>query len=283
MNVKSEPTLQTPAVRSADIRLVAIDLDGTLLNDAKQISERNLRAIRDTIAAGVKVVIASARPPRSVRGFYRSLSLDTLQINYNGALVWDEPNRAVIAHRPILPELTRRMIDLARSQHADVLVSCEILDRWCTDRIDPAYNTETAKLFPPDLIAPLEEFCGQPISKLLLMGDPPSVAKIKTSLEQACGVEVAIVQTEADLLQITVCGVSKAAALADVANHYGVAAANILAIGDATNDLAMIEMVGVGVAVGNAHPVVRETADWVSATNNDDGVAEALQRFGLCG
>src|SRR4029079_19661558 len=72
------------------IRLVAIDLDGTLLNDAKKISEKTVTALRCLPERKVRVVIASARPPRSVRQIYSSLRLDTWQINYNGALIWDE-------------------------------------------------------------------------------------------------------------------------------------------------------------------------------------------------
>src|SRR5436190_20679293 len=75
------------------IKLVAIDLDGTLLDKSKKVCAKAAVSLRALPATGVKVVIASARPPRSVRHIYQQLGLDTLQINYNGALIWDEPNR----------------------------------------------------------------------------------------------------------------------------------------------------------------------------------------------
>src|SRR6186997_496459 len=81
------------------IRLVAIDLDGTLLNSAKLISDQTIEALQCLPERGVRVVIASARPPRSVRHIYQMLRLDTLQINYNGALVWDEPKRQAVSHQ----------------------------------------------------------------------------------------------------------------------------------------------------------------------------------------
>ena len=93
------------------IRLVAVDLDGTLLNDSKQVSDRTAAAFKCLPSRGVKVVIASARPPRSVRHIYRLLSLDTWQINYNGALIWDEPAQTPIFHRPLGRGVARRIID----------------------------------------------------------------------------------------------------------------------------------------------------------------------------
>src|SRR5438552_2118936 len=78
------------------IGLVAVDLDGTLLDENKRVSEQTVRALQCLPAAGIQVVIASARPPRSVRHIYQQLGLDTWQINYNGALIWDEPSGQVI-------------------------------------------------------------------------------------------------------------------------------------------------------------------------------------------
>src|SRR5215469_15405891 len=116
------------------IQMVAIDLDGTLLNDSKQVSEQTVKALECVTLRGVRIIIASARPPRSVRHIYNQLHLDTWTINYNGALIWDEPNKQVVFHRPIDGSRVRQMIDRARKKFDSVLVTCEILDRWYTDR-----------------------------------------------------------------------------------------------------------------------------------------------------
>ena len=88
-----DPPLRTP------IQLVAIDLDGTLLDDQKRISEPTVRALSCLPKEEIKIVLATARPPRSVRHLYQQLKLDTPTINYNGALIWDEPNRLPLFHR----------------------------------------------------------------------------------------------------------------------------------------------------------------------------------------
>src|SRR3954449_10125458 len=97
------------------IRLVAIDLDGTLLNDSKQVSDQTAGALRCLPAQGIRTVIASARPPRSVRHIYQKLGLDTWTINYNGALIWDEQAKRVVYHQPMECDVVREIIDRART------------------------------------------------------------------------------------------------------------------------------------------------------------------------
>ncbi len=270
------PALQT------NLKLVAIDLDGTLLDRSKKISEQTVRALRCLPDSGVKTVIASARPPRSVRAIYQQLGLDTLQINYNGALIWDEPNQQTVFHRPMPGALVCEMIDQARDMFEEVLVSCEILDRWYTDREDQTYTTETGRLFKPDVICPHEDFCTQPITKLMFLGDPRIISRLEPLLLEGFGKKVTILRTDDELLQIMDNRVSKAVALKKVATHYGVKPQEILAIGDAPNDVGMLQVAGVAVAMDNAHPVVKEVADWIAPSNNDHGVHAALVKYGLC-
>jgi Cof subfamily protein (haloacid dehalogenase superfamily) len=264
-----------------DIRLVAIDLDGTLLNDSKQISRQTAEGLACAVERGIKIVIASARPPRSVRHIYSQLHLDTWQINYNGALIWDEPQKRVVFHRPIAGQIVRSLIDAARIRFPSVLVTCEILDRWYTDRFDQTYTTETGRLFRPDVIAPLDEFCNQPITKLLLLDEKKIIDQLEKELAPLVD-SVVIVRTDPQLLQIMDRAVSKAAALQLVAEHYGVSMTNVMAIGDAPNDVGILKASGIGVAMNNASEVVKEAADWIAPSNNDHGVHAALLKFGVC-
>jgi len=275
---------QAVAETFPDIQLVAIDLDGTLLTDRKAVSDQTVEALCCLPARGVKVVLASARPPRSVRRVYEQLKLDTWQINYNGALIWDEPSKRVVFHRPMSGALVRQIVDIARDMFDEVLVTCEILDRWHTDRADNTYTTETGRMFKPDVIAPLDSFCNATshVTKLMLLGEPRIISRLEGLLVEPFAGRVTIVRTDDELLQFMDSRVSKAVALEKVARHYGVARKNVLAIGDAPNDVGMIQWAGVGVAMDNAHTVTKAVADWVAPSNNDHGVHATLRRYGLC-
>lgn len=262
------------------IHLVAIDLDGTLLNSAKQVTETSAAVLRRVREEGsVHVVLASARPPRTVRPFYDRLELETPMICYNGALVVDPPSGRVILHRPISGAIARGIIALARREYPEVLVSAEVLDRWYTDRLDPAYVTETAKLVGPDLIAPVDAWPGGAVTKLLLLGEPSRLGELAGEIRQRYLRQVTITKTEEHILQIGHATVSKAKALRAVAGELGVARHQVMAIGDNDNDVEMLAWAGIAVAMGNATPAVLAVADHVTDHHDADGAARAIHRL----
>lgn len=265
----------------SDIRLVACDLDGTLLNGDKRIAPLALDAVKGLKSRGVPFVIASARPPRSVKHLHEQMQLDTLQVNYNGALIWDEVNRRAVNHCPMPGPLALEIIMFARAIDSHILVTCEILDRWHTDRVDQTYTTATGELFGPDEIAPVEVFCCGEVTKLLLLGPGHVMQSIRPRVVERFGAEVNIVCTEPELLQISDRSVSKAAALRRLVEVYGVGLEHVLAIGDGENDIEMLTECGVGVAVANAAPALKRVANWVAPSPNSLGVVDAIRRFVL--
>ncbi len=271
-----------PPLLSAPVRLVAIDLDGTLLNDSKKVSDQTILAITCLPKRDVRVVVATARPPRSVRHIYQQLGLNSFQINYNGALIWDEPRQNAVFHRPMAGPLAREIIAHARSLYADLLVSCEVMDRWFTDRHDPKYTTETGRLFLPDVVCGVDEICEQSITKLMFLGHPELITALEPHVAGPFGERVTTVRADADLLQIMDRRVSKAVALQKIADFYSIPMSQVMAIGDAPNDVGMLQLAGVAVAMDNAHARVKQVAHWVAPSNNDHGVHAALVRYGLC-
>jgi hypothetical protein len=156
------------------------------------------------------------------------------------------------------------------------------MDRWHTDRADNSFTTETGKMFKPDVIAPYETFCNQPVTKVMLLGDPKILLKLEPMLLEKFSEKVTIVQTDDHLLQLMDKRVSKALALKKTAEHYHIPIKQIMAIGDAPNDVGMLQLAGVAVAMDNAHAVVKEVAHWIAPSNDDHGVHAALVRYGLC-
>jgi len=265
------------------IHLVAIDLDGTLLNSAKQITDTTAAILRSARAAGVRIVLATARPPRSVMPFYTLLDLDAPMINYNGALVYDPPSQRVLLHRPVPGKIARRIAAVARELFPDVLVSAEILDRWYTDRLEAEYLTETARLHRPDVVAPLSEWLNQPVTKLLLLGPPSRLADIAAAVRNDFLHQVTIVQSEGYLLQINHATATKSQALKVVAGELGISREQIMAIGDNDNDVGMLQWSGIGVAMGNASQKALAAADYVTDDHDADGAAKAIQKLILKG
>ncbi|HOF19133.1 MAG TPA: Cof-type HAD-IIB family hydrolase, partial [Phycisphaerae bacterium] len=251
---------------------------------AKQITETTeaiLRAARRE--AGVHIVLATARPPRSVMPFYSQLELDTPMVNYNGALVYDPISRRVLMHRPVSAKISRGIVRLAREKYPGVLVSAEVLDRWYTDRVDDRYATATARHFRPDVLAPIEQWLTTPVTKLLLLGEPDRLLELARDIHAAYPHQVQIVRTEGELLQIMHATVSKAQALRAVAGEMGVTREQVMAIGDNANDVEMLRWAGIGVAMANAAPEALAAADVVTDHHDSDGAARAIHRLILDG
>ncbi|MEI8196779.1 MAG: HAD-IIB family hydrolase, partial [Phycisphaerae bacterium] len=214
---------------------------------------------------------------------YQALKLNTPQINYNGALIWDEPAKKVLYHNPLAPALALEVIHYARKLYPKMMVSIEILDKWYTDHYAdiPEYATETAKHFVPDFIGPLEAFLVVPVTKLMLLGHPDWIAALEKSMARKFGQRLAHTRSDAFLLQIMHPQVSKGGALAWVAHQLGITKSQIMAVGDAPNDLDMLAAAGTAVAMGNAWPEVRKHSVHAVADNDHDGIAEALEKFVL--
>ena len=263
------------------VELVAIDLDGTLLTSEKTITTRTLRVMRALRGQGIKIVIASARPPRSVAESYRLLGLDTCVICYNGALIYDPPTRRVLFHQPIDKFLAREVIDTARQHYAEVLVSVEVLDHWYTDRFNPQYQTEVSKQFEPDQVGPVDTWLLQDVTKILLLGPEKRIGEIRRKVIRRFRTRLAMTHSESSLLQIMSSGVSMGAAMERVCQHYGIPLQRTIAIGDSLNDADMLAVAGVGIAMASAPEKVKRSADYITSGNDNEGVAEALERFAL--
>jgi Cof subfamily protein (haloacid dehalogenase superfamily) len=264
---------------SAPIRLVAIDLDGTLLRSNKRLSTANARAIAEVTNRGVHVVLASARPPRSVREVYHRLALDTLQVNYNGALVHDMPRGKHVFHQPMSIALAKRIVKFARKMDPNVVISVEVLDKWYTDHVDDTLPTETSRRFEPDFVGPLNAFLTVPVTKLMLLAPPDKLQPIHEAVRKKFAKDVAILISDAYLIQLVHKQVDKASALKLVAERYNVPQQQVMAIGDAPNDLGMIRWAGLGVAMESGWDRLKQAAKIIAPCNDDDGVACVLKKY----
>lgn len=267
--------------------VVALDLDGTLLTDDLRVTERSRATIRRVQEQGVTVLLASARPPRSMRRYHAELALDTPVIAYNGALVWDFARGGPLFHEPVLPDAARALVAFLRRQDPTLNVSLECHDRWYIDELTEELrrHIEQYEVDPPHGVGCLEQVLAaeaEAISKVLFRGTPQSGASLLAALPPDLAERLHITTSGDWFCEVMAAGATKAAAIAWTARHLGVEGP-VLAIGDSPNDIPMLKAATLGVAMENAAPVVKAAADALTASNNEDGVALAIERHVLAG
>jgi Cof subfamily protein (haloacid dehalogenase superfamily) len=273
-------------------RLIALDLDGTLLNDRREVSSRDATALRRFAQSGGLVVLASGRMTANIRPFYDALGIDGPSIGYNGALARDSltAGAGVIVETPLPARYADELLDYTRREHFHLNY---YLDEQLYASDDPdlrrfadLYSAQTGALF--SFVADLERFRGCEPTKCILVTDPTVPGRpdprhrdeLYDVWHERWGAQVTVMKTNPEYLEFYHRDASKATALAAVAHHYGIEQSLTLTFGDNYNDLSMLKWAGCGVAVANAAPGVKDGVDWVSPlTNNESAVADAIERL----
>jgi Cof subfamily protein (haloacid dehalogenase superfamily) len=258
------------------VRLVASDLDGTLLLPDETVSERTRRAVVAAKAAGITIVLVSGRPVRSIGRLAERVGVGGIAICANGAVVWDLDNGTVLDWSPMAADLAARLVRDLREAIPGALFAVELerefgREAGWEDGLRPA---------PPEALeADALELITGPVTKLLVRHPTLPFAEVAERARRAIGDDAVATWAGLRLVEISAVGVTKASALERLCRRLGITAAEVVAVGDMDNDLAMLAWAGTGVAVANAAPEVLEAADEVTAANTDDGVALLLERI----
>lgn len=268
--------------------VLALDLDGTLLTDDLRITERSRAAIRRARERGVAVMLASARPPRSMRRYHQELELDTPVVAYNGALVWDVALGRPLLHAPLVPDAARALVAFLRRQQPELNISLECGDRWYIDELTEEVRRaiEQYEVDPPHGIGCLDQVLGdeaEAISKVLFRGNVQTAEQLLAALPPGLAERLHITTSGEWFCEVMAAGATKAAAIEWTAASLSLDARRILALGDSPNDIPMLQAAALGIAMANAPPVVQAAADAITASNNEEGVAQAIERYVLDG
>lgn len=241
-----------------DIKLVALDMDGTLLNKAGKISEENRRAIKEAENQGVFVVLSTGRSFATCSDFAKSMELQSYLITVNGSEIYD--NQGKLVERNIVDsDSIQWMWELSQKYGTHFwAISCDNIYR--AEMPEKIHDSQWLKFgFDTD---------DESIRKII-MDELVSKGNFEISNSSPTNIEV------------NAMGVNKAKAIKLVCSLLDITMDNVMAVGDSLNDLAMISEAKVGVAMGNAQEIVKEKADWVTATNEEDGVAKAIRKWAL--
>jgi len=255
-------------------RLVATDLDGTLVRSDGSISERTRAVLAAVEARGVPVVFVTGRPLRWAEEVFEHVGDHGLAVVSNGALVWDVAADRPRLRREIDPETARRVVAELRAAVPGSTFAVETVADGIS--LEPAFM-ERHPLPDGARRAPLEDLVDGPVVKLLARHEELGPQDYWDAAEAVIGEHVTITwSSSSTLLEISAADVTKASTLALVADELGVAPADVVAFGDMPNDLPMLAWAGTSYAMANAHPSVLAAVDHVAPSNDEDGVASVL-------
>ncbi|WP_206854560.1 Cof-type HAD-IIB family hydrolase [Candidatus Enterococcus mangumiae] len=267
------------------IKLIAIDLDGTLLNEEKKISPENKEALTKAKAQGVKIVLCTGRPLAAMAHYLQELGLveeGDYSITFNGGLVQKNDTGEIIEKKAMAVSDIHRLYALSQELDLplDVLSDNVVLQLPSAPRKQSLYNVlnNLLQFQPAELADITDEFV---LNKAVIAYEQDELdAKIK-EIPSAYYDSYEVIKTRNVLLEFMPKGVTKAYGISLLAKDLGLERSEIMAIGDEENDLPMIEYAGLGVAMENAVPFVKEAADHVTASNIEHGVAQAIKQFVL--
>lgn len=253
--------------------LAVFDLDGTLLHTDKTLSERTLKALLSAYESGVRLVFATARPPRAVEWLLPAeLRKRGSFIFYNGAYI-DCRFSGTTAHYPIPLTVSAAIVDYCAARYPDAHLGVEVKDEWYSNREVDMTTIMNVRGTP--VVTPMEELRTLAATKLLLSGFGDCGPLISRFAEEAH----LIVTDGGSLLQVMSREASKEQAIVLLCSAFGIGLEQTACFGDDHNDIGMFRTCGHGVAMGNAIEALKELSSEVTVTNDEDGVAAVVERW----
>ncbi|CAM3878278.1 Sugar phosphatase YidA [Vibrio aerogenes CECT 7868] len=265
-------------------KLIGLDLDGTLLNSRKEISPETIAVLNEAKSRGIKIVLASGRPPEGMYPYLKQLGLCTENdyvVCYNGSVVKNVASGKIIHQQVVSASDVKQIATLAEKLNVNTHAFSQTLGL-----ITPKATTYTqleATINGIDIhetdFSLLED--DHPMIKAMMVDEPENLAKAIAGLPETLYQQFTIVQSAPHFLEFLNPLSNKGLGIEMVARHFNIQPAQIICFGDAENDHHMIEFAGMGVAMGNAMPQTKAIADYITTTNDDHGVAKGIEKLVL--
>lgn len=261
-------------------KMLVLDMDDTLLTDDHKISNRNKEMLLKAQDLGVYVVLASGRPTPAMTSFAHDLRLPqygSYMLSYNGAVITDMSNNNVLFEQSLTQAEIHELHDFSLEHKVHILtyVDGTIVSETDSEYIDmETYITG----MPYRKVASFKEAVTTSAIKCLLLEEPSYLKQVESKLKKHMP-HKSVTTSKPFFLEVMQMDIDKAASLARLAQRLQIDASEIIAVGNASNDLSMIEYAGLGVWVDNVTPELRPRAQVVVSSNNNDGVAEVVERY----
>ncbi len=269
-------------MEKAEYKMIVLDLDGTLTNAKKEITPKTHDALMQAQALGVKVVLASGRPTYGIMPLARQLHLpehDGYILAYNGGKIISCKTGETIFNQELDPKLVPTLYKEAKDAGMEMLTYQG--EGIAATKADDEYVQHEAFINK----MPVEEyhdFIGQvqyPINKCLIVGHPEPLHQLELRLADMMKGHMLVYRSADFFLECVPMGIEKSQSIDRLISSLGIAREEVIAVGDGYNDKGMIEYAGLGVAMANAAKEVQEAADFITLSNEEDGVAHVVERF----
>ncbi len=264
-------------------KLLVLDVDGTLLNDEREISKRTLAALLKVQQMGVRIVLASGRPTYGLMPLAKTLELGNyggFVLSYNGCQIIKAQNGEILFERRINPEMLSYLEKKARKNGFAIFTYHD--DTLITDSPDNEYIKNEAllnnlKIIREDEFSTAIDFA--PCKCMLVSDKEKALIGLEQHWEKRLAGTLDAFRSEPYFLEVVPCGVNKANTLGALLEHLGVTREEVIAVGDGVCDVTMLQLAGMGVAMGHSQDSVKVCADYVTASNEEDGVALAVEKL----
>ena len=264
-------------------KLLVLDVDGTLLNDEREISKRTLAALLKVQQMGVRIVLASGRPTYGLMPLAKTLELGNyggFVLSYNGCQIIKAQNGEILFERRINPEMLPYLEKKARKNGFAIFTYHD--DTLITDSPDNEYIKNEAllnnlKIIKEDEFSTAIDFA--PCKCMLVSDKEKALIGLEQHSEKRLAGTLDAFRSEPYFLEVVPCGVNKANTLGALLEHLGVTREEVIAVGDGVCDVTMLQLAGMGVAMGHSQDSVKVCADYVTASNEEDGVALAVEKL----
>lgn len=263
-------------------KLLVLDLDGTLTNKKKVITEHTRRTLIEAQERGVKIVLASGRPTYGVAPLADELELQKYEgyiLSYNGGEIIDWKTNELMYEKVLDPEVLPYLYQCAKDN--DFAIVSYDGKYVLTEHPDDEYVLKEAILnvMTPKKVDNFLDAIQHPVAKCLIVGEPTRLAVLEKEMYEHLKDRMGVFRSEPYFLELVPKGIDKAQSLAVLLEEIGMTKEEMIAVGDGFNDLSMIKYAGLGVAMANAQEVVRQNADYITLSNEEDGVAAVVEKF----
>lgn len=263
-------------------KMIVLDLDGTLTNSEKKITPKTKKALMKAQKSGVKVVLASGRPTFGIEPIARELEIDKYGgyvLSFNGGKIIDWKTKEVVFQQVLPAEKIPELYEESKRQKVAILSYNG--DDIVTEDPEDIYVGEEAKIntMPIRGVDNFVEAVSEPVTKCLMVAEGSYLAEVEKKVQEKFGKELSIYRSQPFFLEIMAPGIDKAQSLNRLLDHLHMTKDEMIACGDGFNDLSMIELAKLGVAMNNAQDEVKKKANFITLNNDSDGVAYVVNNF----